>query len=339
MSDLPIVSIVIVTWNSLKYLPTCLNYLLTQTFHDFEIILVDNGSEDGTLDELYEKYPLLNLSIHRLGSNFGFAVANNIGARLARGKWLALLNADAFPEPDWLNQLVQATKLYPEFNFFASRQIQAHNPELLDGAGDAYHISGLAWRQYYNQASQGNALQTTEVFGACAAAGLYLREAFLATSGFDEDYFSYFEDVDLSFRLRLLGARCLYVPQAIVLHVGSASTGKSSDFAIYHGHRNLVWTYFKDMPGCLFWAFLPLHVAVNLYLTIKFAVVEKRLIIFKSKLDALRGLPNMLRKRKQIQQFRTIHTHTIWHVIIKDLLAPHRASSSRSRPISEHTPK
>jgi GT2 family glycosyltransferase len=121
----------------------------------------------------------------------------------------------------------------------------------LDGAGDEYHVSGLAWRRFYNHLANGYGLKPEEVFGACAAAAMYRREDFLKIGGFDEDYFSYFEDVDLSFRLRLAGGRCLYVPDAIVHHVGSASTGKLSDFVVYYGHRNLVWTFFKDMPGTL----------------------------------------------------------------------------------------
>src|SRR6185436_1800580 len=145
----------------------------------------------------------------------------------------------------------------PKFTFFSSRQIQYNRPELLDGAGDEYHVSGLAWRRYYNHIEKEYGIKPEEVFGACAAASLYLREDFLKVGGFDEGYFSYFEDVDLSFRLRLVGRRCLYVPAAVVCHVGSASSGKVSDFVIYHGHRNLVWGYFKNMPALLFWAYLP----------------------------------------------------------------------------------
>jgi len=217
MQHLPLVSVIIVTWNSRKYLPTCLDKLSTQTFHDFEVNLVNNASEDNILDVLHKKYPSLDLHINKLSSNLGFAVANNIGARLTRGKWLALLNADAFPEPDWLAQLLHAAGENPNFNFFASRQIQAKSPELLDGAGDDYHISGLAWRNDYNLASEKYGRQQREVFSPCAAAALYSREEFLKVDGFDEDYFPYFEDVDLGFRLRLGGEKCLYVPEAVVV--------------------------------------------------------------------------------------------------------------------------
>lgn len=292
---------------------------------------MDNGSADCSTDNLITSWAQLNLRIERLPSNLGFAVANNIGARLASGKYLALLNADAFPEPDWLEQLLKAAEDNPEFTFFASRQIQADTPELLDGTGDAYHASGLAWRQNYNHLAAKYGAQSCEVFSACAAAALYARDDFIKAGGFDEDYFSYFEDVDLGFRLRLLGGRCLYVPQAVVYHVGSASTGKSSDFAFYHGHRNLVWTFFKDMPAALFWVYLPFHMLMNILFSVSFFFKGKGNIVLKSKVDAFRALPAILRKRKHIQQSRTVSSGEIHRVIIKGLFAPYRAARERNK--------
>ena len=114
----PLISIVIVTWNSAKHLPRCLDCLALQTIQDFEVILVDNGSLDGGSNDLEQKYTQLALHIERLPSNLGFALANNRGAGLARGKWLALLNADAYPEPNWLENLLRAAQRHPEFSFF-----------------------------------------------------------------------------------------------------------------------------------------------------------------------------------------------------------------------------
>ena len=195
MPPSPLVSILIVVWNSKTYLLTCLEKLSTQTFCDFEVIVVDNGSEDDAMEGLLEKYPSLDLHIKILNSNRGFATANNIGARLARGQWLALLNSDAFPEPDWLKHLLEATEAFPNA-FFASRQIQANAPTLLDGEGDAYHISGLVWRRNYGSPVQQN-VEVEEIFSSCAAAALYPRQAFLDARGFDEDFSSHHEDVDL----------------------------------------------------------------------------------------------------------------------------------------------
>jgi GT2 family glycosyltransferase len=327
----PDISVIIVCWNSAAYLPHCLDSLSAQTNQNFEVIIVDNDSKDNSVLKLNENYPNLNLRVEILESNKGFAVANNVGARLARGRWLALLNADAFPEPDWLEQLMEAIDKNPEFTFFASRQIQANAPDLLDGTGDAYHVSGLAWRQNYNHPVSKYGIQPGEVFSACAAAALYLRDDFIKVGGFDEDYGSYFEDVDLSFRLRLIGGRCYYVSQAVVHHVGSASTGKASDFAFYHGHRNLVWTFFKDMPLALFWYYLPLHMLMNIYLSASFLLKENRSIVLKSKVDAFRALPAVLRKRKQVQKMRTVSSREISRTMVKEIFAPHWASRERHK--------
>lgn len=305
--------------------------MMKQTWRDFEVILVDNGSKVGSLDALEHEWTEFPLRIHELGRNLGFAAANNIGARLARGEWIVLLNADAYPEPDWLENLLRAAEQNPAYNFFSSRQIQYHNPRLLDGAGDEYHISGLAWRRFYNHTSIDHGLEREEIFGACAAAAMYRREDFLEVGGFDEDYFSYFEDVDLSFRLRLRGGRCLYVPDAVVHHVGSASTGKLSDFVVYYGHRNLVWTFMKDMPDALFWLFLPLHFAMNIFFLFSFIFRGRARAIFRAKRDAFLNIFSALKKRKMIQKARTVSSREIYRFMRKGILDPYWTSRQRKQ--------
>ena len=331
MPTSPLVSLVIVSWNSAEHLPRCLDSLVSQTFQDFEVIIVDNGSSDQGIAGLEQQYTTLDLHVERLLSNRGFAVANNVGARLAHGRWLGLLNADAYPKPDWLERLLDAANRHPEFSFFSSRQLQYTQPDILDGSGDEYHISGLAWRRFYNYPAQDYGLQEEEVFSACAAAAIYNRDDFLRVGGFDESYFAYFEDIDLSFRLRLAGGRCLYVPQAEVCHVGSASSGKTSDFVMYHGHRNLVWTFFKDMPGILFWWYLPLHLGMNFFFAISFLIKGKGPAVLRAKLDAFYCLPAILRKRKQIQLTRKVSARALWKVMNSELFAPYWALRRRSK--------
>ncbi len=323
MPTSPLISVILVSWNSAEHLSRCLKSLVRQTFQQFEIILIDNASSDQGTDELEQKYPELDLHLERLTSNLGFAAANNIGARRARGRWLALLNTDAFPEPDWLEALLQAAGTHQEFTFFASRQLQAHAPNFLDGAGDAYHISGLGWRRYYNLPSETHALQAEEVFSPCGAAALYLRDDFLQAGGFDEDYFSYFEDVDLGFRLRLNGKKCLYVPQAVVQHVGSASTKKRSSFSIYYGYRNMMWTFAKDMPGVLFWLCLPVHVGTILFFILYLTVRDRNSVIWRAVFDALSGMPGIAAKRRIIQQNRTVRPQDIKYILSTGLLEPY----------------
>ena len=324
MQVVPKNSILIVTWNAGEHLFHCLSALSLQTNKEFEIVVVDNGSTDGAVDGLEYRWTESQIIFKRLDTNQGFAVANNIAAKLAHGEWIILLNADAYPEPDWLENLLKAAEQNPQYNFFSSRQIQYNAPDLLDGSGDAYHVSGLAWRWFYGLPIDQYGLEQKEVFGACGAAAMYRREDFLAVGGFDETFFSYFEDVDLSFRLRLSGGRCLYVASATVYHVGSASTGKTSDFSYYHIHRNLIWTFFKNMPLPFLALFLPLHVLSNTYFALRILVIERRWIALRAKWDALLGLPQVLLARKKVQPMRKIRLHSLYRVIEKNLFAKQR---------------
>ena len=324
----PFFSVILVSWNSGDYLPRCLDSLDAQIFRDFEVVIVDNGSTDGSLDGIIEKYPRLNFQIKELGQNRGFSAANNIGVQIARGPWAALLNTDAFPAPDWLSTLAQAIARFGNQCVYASRQIQADLPNLLDGEGDVYHVSGLGWRRHYNYPVY-EASEPFRVFSACGATALFPRADFLAVGGFDEDYFAYHEDVDLGFRLRLRGLDCMLIPQAVVHHIGSASSGKASDFAVYHGHRNLVWTFFKDMPALLFWLYLPLHLVMNLVFILYFSAQGRGRVILRAKWHALRGLPSMLRKRKQTQGPGNVGS--IHAAMERNWLAPLLASRERKK--------
>ena len=300
----PLVSIVIVVWNSAKYLPRCLESLQAQSFRDFELIVVDNGSSDHCTVGLEDNYLGLNLRVVRQASNLGFAAGNNLGAGLAGGKWLVLLNADAFPEADWLSALIDASSQHENFSSFSSRQVRADDSRTLDGAGDAYHISGLAWRIGFGYPADRFGLESKEIFSPCAAAAMYLREAFWDVGGFDEDFFSYFEDVDLGFRLRLKGYRCLYVPGASVLHVGASAVGSRSDFSIYHSQRNMIWTFVKNMPGSMLLLYLPAHLMANLVHFTYYALHGRGKVLWQAKLDAFRKLPETLKKRSNIQGHR-----------------------------------
>jgi len=306
-------SFIILVWNSAAHLPRCLACISTQTNRDFEVIIIDNASTDGSTDALEEKYPDLHIQVKRLAANLGFAAANNLGAGLARGDWLALLNADAFLEPDWLTSMLAAAQRHPNA-FFSSYLIKANAPDLIDGQGDFYHASGQPWRRNYNLPRTLDPPED-EVFSACAAAAFYPRHAFSAVGGFDEDYFAYHEDVDLGFRLRLHGLKCFYIPEAIVYHIGSTSFGKRGERATYLGHRNLVWTFIKDMPGPLLWLFLPIHLIYTVIHLIYFTTLKQGRVIWKAKLDAWKGLGPVLKKRKSIQQSRRASIRSILAII------------------------
>ncbi len=321
----PEVSIIIVNWNGIKILPRCLEALQAQTNQNFEIIVVDNGSTDQSSEGLENRYP--NLSVMQLGRNLGFAAANNRGASAARGKWLALLNNDAFPTPNWLEKLLDCARENPSFSFFACQLVSDADEKILDGAGDIYHISGMAWHRGRGKLASdfhsisGN--QPIEVFSPCAAAALYDRQSFLDIGGFQERFFSHHEDVDLGFRLRLIGKRCLYVPQAIVRHIGSASFGVESDLTVRNGHRNLVWSYLENMPGILFWKYLPAHIIANVVFLIFYSLRGQGKVIWRAKWEAVKGIPEALRRRRHIQKNLGIEPEQISHIIDHGWFSPY----------------
>ncbi|HSJ88503.1 MAG TPA: glycosyltransferase family 2 protein [Anaerolineales bacterium] len=319
----PLISLIIVCWNSGEYVSRCLESLSLQTFKNFEILIVDNGSQDKSTVDLAEKYPQLDLHVKYLSGNIGFTAANNLGAKLAQGKWLVLLNADAFPEPDWLAELIRASEEHPDIASFSSRQLVAANPSILDGAGDTYHVSGLAWRLGLGYPANEYGLESSEIFSPCAAAAMYLRQAFLDVDGFDEDFFSYFEDVDLGFRLQLQGYRCLYVPQAVVHHIGSATFGERSDFAFYHSHRNMIWTFVKNMPLKLFWFHLSEHIIANVIYLLYYALRGRGKVLLRAKWDAIYGLPKAWKKRRAIQKRRKVSGHILEKHMQHGLLQPY----------------
>jgi GT2 family glycosyltransferase len=307
MENAPSIAAVVVNLNSGELLERCLQALADQTLKPSRTIVVDNGSGDDSADGVDERFP--EVDVVRLGENVGFARANNIAVARAEGcEWIALVNPDAFPQPDWLEKLVAAATAQPEYTFFASRLVDATRPTTLDGTGDLYHVSGWAWQRGHGQEiGRGNDPPAPdEVFAPCAAAALYSRDAFLEVGGFDESYFCYFEDIDLGFRLRLAGHRCLYVPAAVTYHVGAAVAGRESDFAVYHAHRNLVWTYVKGMPLRLLLLYLPHHLFVNALTLVWFSLRGHTRAILRAKLDALRGLPRALRTRRRVQSQRRV---------------------------------
>ncbi|MGZ8143632.1 MAG: glycosyltransferase family 2 protein [Methylosarcina sp.] len=313
----PKVTVIIVNWNGEHVLEQCLSTLLAQTVAPHEIILVDNASSDTSL-AVAARFPSVRLLAQN--ENLGFARGNNRAIEMAspESEWIALLNPDAFPEPNWLEALLSASRNHPAFDVFGSKLVNADDPTVLDGTGDVYHLSGLVWRRDHGLALSSRSERMSPIFSPCAAAALYRRATLLELGGFDEDYFCYVEDVDLGFRLRLAGHRALYVPGAMAHHVGSATTGgQHSDFSIYHGHRNLVWTFIKDMPGILFWLLLPLHVLLNLVSVVYFVSRDRGRVILRAKRDALKGIPKMLKKRRKIQQSRKASIAAIWHGLDK----------------------
>jgi N-acetylglucosaminyl-diphospho-decaprenol L-rhamnosyltransferase len=289
---MPKISIIIVSYNSARHLDRCLDAVAAQDHADFETIVLDNGSVDDSARIAAERASPYLRAVS-LGRNLGFAGANNAGAAMAQGSWLATLNPDAFPRRNWLSALVAATERHPEAAMFGSTQIDAGDPRRLDGCGDCYHVIGIMWRGGHG-ASIDALPGEGDVFSPCAAAALWRRDAFLAAGGFDERFFCYCEDVDLAFRLRAAGHRCIQVPGAVVDHVGGGSSEAGGDFELYHGTRNRIWVYAKNMPWALLLAMAPAHAVAEAILLGMAAKRGHAGAAWRGLRDGLAGLPIML---------------------------------------------
>ncbi|SFJ47389.1 glycosyltransferase family 2 protein [Caulobacter sp. UNC279MFTsu5.1] len=315
----PLISVLIVAYQSGPTLARCLAGLEAQTFRDFEIILIDNASVDGAPQKA-----AANSAVQLIepGGNLGFAAGNNLAARHARGRWLALLNPDAYPDPRWLEMLVAAAARHADVSCFASLQMVADEPGLMDGAGDVMTSAGIPFRGGYRRRLPKDMLEG-EVFSACGAATLIDRRIFLRLGGFDDRFFCYCEDVDLGYRMRLAGERTLLIPEARVEHVGSASTGVRSDFALFHGSRNRIWTFLKNTPPLMLWLTLPLHVAV----TAGLLLLHLRRGDAKAVIRGIRAafarddLSSILESRRAIQADRKAGSASILRIMALDPVA------------------
>jgi GT2 family glycosyltransferase len=298
----PAVSVCVIAYNSGPTLAACLEHLAAQTFRDFETLVIDNASPDP--GDAQAAAGFAGVRVIRNAENLGFAGAGNQGAALARGRWFVLLNPDAYPEPGWLEALMAAAARRPEVSSFTSRQMMADEPGLLDGLGDVMSIWGIPYRGGYMRPDTGQAFEG-EVFSPCGAAMMIRRELFLSLGGFYEVFFCYSEDVDLGYRLQLAGEPTVLVPDAVVQHVGSASTGgRKSEFAVFHGTRNRFWVVYRDTPAILLPLVIPLHLAAVAFISSRRENWPHAPLVWRALMASLRGLPRILKDRKAIQAGR-----------------------------------
>jgi N-acetylglucosaminyl-diphospho-decaprenol L-rhamnosyltransferase len=295
----PEVSIIVLNYNGRRWLGPCLDALRAQAgAPPFETILVDNASADGSAASVREAFP--GVRVVETGSNLGFAGGNNAGARVAAGARLAFLNNDTVAAPDWLAELSRSLDTRPSFGLATSRIVQMDDPTRVDSAGDGYLLAGGAYKRGHG-AREADYARPREVFGACGAAFMIRREVFEALDGFDESFFMVYEDVDLSYRARLLGYGCWYAADAVVRHAGSATLGRVSPSAVFYGQRNLELTWIKNTPSPLLWRSLPAHVIYSIAGVAHYARTGRLVPALRGKLAALAGMPAALRARSRIQ--------------------------------------
>jgi len=326
----PRVTVVIPNWNGERFLGLCLGSLREQSFRDFETILVDNGSVDGSRGFVGEHFP--EVKVVPLGENRGIAAAFNAGIEASGAEYVVLLNNDTELDPGWLEALVRAAEDRPESGLFASRLVDFYDRSVLDGAGDAMRLSGLPYRLGHGERDRGRFDKPGYVFGACAAAALYRREMLDEVGRFDEDFVSYCEDGDLSFRAQLAGYRCFYVPGAVVYHMGSASTGgKRSPTATRLGSRNSFSLLVKNLPLSAVPHILPFFVAGQLARTITAAATGSLRAHLEGLAGAWRHLPLMLRKRAEIQKRKKLSDAEVRGLLRESSLAATASIARRLR--------
>lgn len=297
------ISVIVVNWNGRHYLEECLRSLEDQTFKRFETILVDNGSCDGSVAFVKEVFPWV--SAVSLSENSGFCHANNLGYAASKGEYIALLNNDTRVDPNWLYYLTRKIEEKEAIGICTSRILIFDNPDFLDAAGDGYDFSGVGFRRGHGALANSFA-HCEEVFGACAAAALYRRSMLEEIGFFDDAFFAIGEDIDISFRAKLTGYKCVYVPEAVVYHKVSGTIRAGSDFQIYQARRNVEYVYFKNMPLALIILSFPFHLLYNLLTFMHALKMGKLALFFKAKRDFLIRLKDVLRKRRNIQKHRKI---------------------------------
>lgn len=313
------VSIVIPNWNGKESLGACLGSLLGQRVRA-HIIVVENGSSDGSLEFLRQQYPSVEVIMN--AKNLGFAGGVNCGIRRAieRGdEFVALFNNDAVAEPDWLGELLRAMQTDTRIGITTCKFMSMDRAHL-DSTGDLYTIWGLPYPRGRDEPVSDKYDSTTEVFGASGGASLF-RTAMLTQIGlFDEDFFAYYEDVDISFRAQLAGWRVQFAPDAIAYHSIGATSSKIKGFTTYQTIKNYPWVFWKNVPmGRVFWHVLP-RVTLAYWLFVASAVARGQgWPAVKGLAVSLALMPKKLAQRWRIQHNRTVSAQYISSIITHDL--------------------
>ncbi|MFL5735558.1 MAG: glycosyltransferase family 2 protein [Chloroflexia bacterium] len=338
----PQAAVIVLNWNGARLLPECLSALGAQTYRDFELWLVDNGSIDGSwslLDDLTSSeqpawltYPLPHPArIIKNADNLGFAAGNNQAIRLCASKYVVTLNNDAIPEPDWLAELVStAESSPPQTGMVASTMLFAHLPGIVASAGLSIHCDGSALERGMGlPVSAFDAPGPVPVFAPTAGAALYRADLLRDTGLFDERYFSYLEDADLAWRARWRGWRALHSPRARVRHIYSATGKQESPFKRRHLARNRVWTIYKNMPETLLERQGPNILRYDLLAILRGLLANDRHSIH-GRLEALSRLHEFTLDRRKITTSARLHPDEM-EPLLSPALTPRQALKYRKR--------
>lgn len=315
----PKASLIIVNWNGLAHLPDCLDSLAIQTFRDFEVILVDNGSEDGSIPFLREHYPWVR--VIPLHENTGFATGNNRGLEECRGDYIVALNNDTRAEPDWLENLVRVADTYPRAGMVGCRICSFFDPDIIDSIGMGICPDGMSRGRFRNKRwSELHLPEVEDILFPSACAALYRRAMVEEIGFFDDDFFAYAEDSDLGLRGRLAGWEAVVSTRAVVYHKYSQTSGSLSPFKVRLVERNHYWVALKTFPpGRLL--LLPLFTSLRYFEQARAVLVGSGTgkefrsggsswslvtALLEGLSGALFGIPRMLGKRSHINKQKKV---------------------------------
>jgi GT2 family glycosyltransferase len=314
----PSISVVIPSWNRRDLLSRCLESLRHQECTDFETIVVDNGSTDGSVELVRRHFPDVILLCQ--STNLGFAGAVNEGIRASRGRYVALLNNDAVPDPGWLLALRKRIERSDRIGAVSAKVVRREPSGVVtfDSTGDFLHVWGLPTPRGRGLVDKGEYDEPEEVFAACGAAAMYRKSMFDEIGLFDPQFFAYYEDVDVSFRAQLAGYRVWYEPGAVVHHeISATSGGGRTKLARYHGPKNQWFLYLKNMPGALFWRHLAGFWLMQVLFFGRSMTRGLGLAHARSVGRGLLDTPRMLAKRKRIQRRRVLSEEQVESLLLK----------------------
>lgn len=314
------VAIIILNWNGRRFLEDCLTAVLAQTYPDYEVLLVDNGSDDGSAEWVAERFP--SVCLIRNQTNLGFAMGSNQAIRASSSEFIATLNNDTHIEPGWLAELVRVMESDPTVGSCASKILFADRPHVIDSTGICMDPVGIPWDRRGGEVDEESEIEPIEVFGACAAAALYRRAMLDQIGLFDEDFFAYMEDADLAWRARLAGWRCLHVPTARLYHAHSGTAGEGTSFKNRLLGRNKVLMIAKNYPTGRLLLYLPLILLYDLAAVFYTLVFLHDPSSLQGRLAGLARLPRIWHKRKVVQALPRQNRGRPWYRFLSPLESP-----------------
>jgi GT2 family glycosyltransferase len=302
-------SVVIPNLNGAHLLEPCLAALAEQTLLPARVVVVDNGSTDGSVELVRDRFPAARLVT--FSENRGFAVAMNAGIAEASADLVALLNNDAVAEPRWLEELAACLGRHPAAAAATSKLLSASEPGRLDGAGDGLTRSFLPYVHGHGEPDDGRFGEEVEVFGASGAAALWRGSVLRELGGFDERFFAYYEDVDLSFRARLRGYEIWYAPRSVVRHARGGTAGQHVDFALFHPVKNRWFMILKDAPTRTVARRLPAIAAGEAFFWGRMVRRRAPGALLRAYREVVRRWPELHGDRRKIQGARTISSRRL----------------------------